>query len=87
MNPPYELLNASIGANFFTNLSLGGPCFFDATSTPPGSGAGTDFCAFPNSGFLQADPQFVNPPHGAAALALDSVQLNRHRVCDFERNL
>jgi len=61
-NPPYELLNASTGAKFFTNLSLGGPCFFDATSTPPGSGTGTDFCAFPSSGFLQADPQFVNPP-------------------------
>lgn len=62
-NPPYELLNGSAGANFFTNLAWGGSCFFDATSTPPGSGTGTDFCAFPNSGFLQADPQFVNPPH------------------------
>jgi hypothetical protein len=62
-NPPYELLNASTSANFFTNLSWGGPCFFDATSTPPGGGTGTDFCAFPNSGFLVADPQFVNPPH------------------------
>ena len=62
-NPPYELLNGSTGANFITNLSWGGRCFFDATSTPPGSGTGTDFCAFPNSGFLLADPQFVNPPH------------------------
>ena len=62
-NPPYELLNGSSRANFFTNLSWGGPCFFDATSTPPGSGTGTDFCAFTNSGFLLADPQFVNPPH------------------------
>ena len=62
-NPPYELRNASTSANFFTNLSWGGPCFFDATSSAPGSGTGTDFCAFPNSGFLLADPQFVNPPH------------------------
>lgn len=62
-NPPYELLNGSAGSNFLSNLSWGGPCFFDATSTPPGSGTGTDFCAFPNSGFLLADPQFVNPPH------------------------
>jgi len=62
-NPPYELLNGSTNTNFFTNLSAGGPCFFDAKSTPPGSGTGTDFCAFPNSGFLLADPQFANPPH------------------------
>lgn len=62
-NPPYDLRNSSSGANFFTNLSWGGPCFFDATSTPPGSGTGTDFCSFPNSGFLQADPQFANSPH------------------------
>ena len=62
-NPPYELLNASTGASFFTNLSWGGPCFFDATSTPPGNGTGTDFCAFTNSGFVLSDPQFVNPPH------------------------
>jgi len=62
-NPPYELLNGSSLANFFTNLSWGGPCFFDSSSTPPGSGSGTDFCSFPNSGFLLADPQVVNPPH------------------------
>lgn len=62
-NPPYVLLNGSAGAQFVTNLSWGGPCFFDATSTPPGSGTGTDFCSFPDSGFLVADPQFVNPPH------------------------
>ena len=62
-NPPYELRNASANANFFTNLYWGGPCFFDSTSTPPGTGTGTDFCAFPNSGFLLADPQFANPPH------------------------
>ncbi len=62
-NPPYELRNASANANFFTNLYWGGPCFFDSTSTPPGTGTGTDFCAFPSSGFLLADPQFANPPH------------------------
>lgn len=62
-NPPYDLLNSSTGANFYTNLYSGGSCFFDATSTPPGTGQGTDFCAFPNSGFIQADPQFANPPY------------------------
>lgn len=62
-NPPYELIQGSTGASFFTNLSWGGPCLFDSTSTPPGSGSGADFCSFPNAGFVLADPQFVNPPH------------------------
>jgi len=62
-NPPYELLNGSTSANFFTNLSWGGPCFFDATSTPSSNSTGTDFCALPNSGFVVADPQFISPPH------------------------
>src|SRR5205807_5345696 len=62
-NPPYELLNANANANFFTNLYWGGPCFFDSTSKARGSCTGTDFCAFPNSGFSLADPQFANPPH------------------------